>query len=322
MSAVMKVKLNYDNRIISLPYESVMDFLPDASKEELKLLVAVFACPEFDGKELSQKLDMTEKSFSKALKSLEKNGIISIDTEEDVNAPDSAEVSPEQPKKILKKTSNPNSYTPGELADIIETKPGCADLINSAQQILGRMFNTTDTSIIVNLFDSYNLSEEYILLLCSIAATRDRKTVREVEKLAIDYFDRNITTYEALENELKANEERKSLESFVRKLFGWNDRTLITKEKQIINNWATVYAYPRDLIKLAYEKTVSNISTPSLPYTDTILSNWYKEGLKTVEEVEKDIAKKTKKGQNSAKSSFDTSEYFAAAVKRSNFKKN
>ena len=76
----MKINLTYKNRIISLPYESVMEFLPDASKEELKLMVAVFANPEFDEKELQQKLDMTEKSFNKALKSLEKNGIISVST--------------------------------------------------------------------------------------------------------------------------------------------------------------------------------------------------------------------------------------------------
>ena len=59
----MKITPIYKNRLITLPAETVLQKLSTATKEELAVLIAVIAEPEFDVKEICQKLDIstTEK---------------------------------------------------------------------------------------------------------------------------------------------------------------------------------------------------------------------------------------------------------------------
>lgn len=51
----MKITPIYKNRLITLPAETVLQKLSTATKEELAVLIAVIAEPEFDVKEICQR---------------------------------------------------------------------------------------------------------------------------------------------------------------------------------------------------------------------------------------------------------------------------
>ncbi len=113
-----------------------------------------------------------------------------------------------------------------------------------------------------------------------------------------------------------------SEEQFIRKLFGLKNRALIAKEKNMVEKWVASMQYDRSVIEKAYEVTVSNTQKASMDYANAVLENWYKAGLKTLSDVEASIAEyqKTKeKGGESqpAGTSFDTEDFFAAALRRS-----
>ena len=69
---------------------------------------------------------------------------------------------------------------------------------------------------------------------------------------------------------------------------------------------------PMDVISMAYEIAVARTKEPSVPYTNAILERWHKEGLKNLEEIEKAEAQKAP-----TNGSFDTDDFFEAALKRS-----
>jgi len=75
----MKITPIYKNRLITLPAETVLQKLSTATKEELAVLIAVIAEPEFDVKEICQKLDMTENAFKRSLDSWIDAGALYID---------------------------------------------------------------------------------------------------------------------------------------------------------------------------------------------------------------------------------------------------
>ena len=77
----MKITPIYKNRLITLPAETVLQKLSTATKEELAVLIAVIAEPEFDVKEICQKLDMTENAFKRSLDSWIDAGALYIDDE-------------------------------------------------------------------------------------------------------------------------------------------------------------------------------------------------------------------------------------------------
>ena len=98
-------------------------------------------------------------------------------------------------------------------------------------------------------------------------------------------------------------------------------RALTEKEAQFIRNWSVKFGYGQDIITRAYEITVNNTKGASMDYANAVMENWYKSGLTTLEAVDESLAarkaeKKSADAKNSV-SSFDTDDFFEAALKRS-----
>ena len=159
----MKITPVYRNKILSLPAEIISEKLVAATKEELQVLLAVYTEQEFEPSILASKLEMTLNVFNRALEAWRDSGIILIDGEEYHQKNDSA-VNCEVQRKTVGVTAVAR-YTSGELASVVERLEGCTELIDSCQQILGKVFNSNETTIVVVLYDQLSLSPEYILRL-------------------------------------------------------------------------------------------------------------------------------------------------------------
>ena len=221
-------------------------------------------------------------------------------------------------KKLLTSPTLPH-YSSDDIATVMERTQGSSELLDSCQQTLGKVFNTTETAIIIGLVDYLSLTPDYILLLCSHAAHIDKKSVRYVERMALELFDRDIITYAALEEELSAIDQRASMEYFIRDLFAIGKRALIKKERDFIANWVDKYGYDRDMIRAAYEITIEKTKDPNMNYANAVIENWYAAGFKTVEEVEAAEAQRASNRQKDVPSgtSFATDSFFEAALQRS-----
>ncbi len=318
----MKITPIYKHHIISLPSESVLDNIATATRDELAVLIAVMAenGGEFELAEMCARLDMTENAFKRALERWSDamttdNEASSSEKKADITVKPIIEH--QKSKNISPHSSLPN-YSNDEISTLIETKREYFELVNSCQQILGKIFNAHDTSIVIGLIDHLALSSEYILLLCTHAVQVGKKSLRYIEQLAISLYDNDIITYSALEEELKHIEERASVETFVRKLFGIGRRTLIPKEKEFIKTWNDKYKFSREMICAAYEITVSKTGEPSIKYANAILENWFTSGLKTPADVEAAEAERAKKrdGDTKQASSFTTDGFYEAALLR------
>ena len=336
----MKITPLYKNRLVTLPYETVSEKLSTASKEELQVLIAVLAENEFNIGKMCEKLDITENSFRRALASWIDAGAIRF--VDDTNKENSIEKSSEAEKtrtrssaadekrkddsslraetrrRIMEYRNSMPQYTMVEMSDVIDSREGCRELIDSCQQLLGKMFNQSETAIFVGMLDHLGFTGEYILLLCTHAVQIDKRSVRYIERLALDMFDKNITSYSELESELRHIEEKASLESYVRKLLGMGRRALITKEKEIIGAWNDKYCVSRDMIKEAYDITVTKTKEANINYMNAILENWYAAGYKTVDDVRAaEAARAQKNGNVPQSSSFSTNDFYEAALRRS-----
>ena len=326
----MKITPIYKHRILCLPAEAVEARLTSATADELKVLLSVLADPEADLKERAARLDLTENAVLRAISAWCDAGAILV--EESPARPEEKTVSaappspqPEQlsmtgegakKRRTLTRSAMPQ-YSAQELSDTVESTDGCAELIDACQQMMGRIFNTSETAVIVGMLDYLKLPQDYILLLCSHASSMQKTSVRYLEKLAIDLHDRGVTTYEALEEELKRLENRAGMERYVRDLFGLGTRALIKKEKGFIDSWANTFRFSREMIAKAYEVTVNNTGNPSMDYANRVLENWFAAGYTTPEEV--DEAQAARNGQKPLPegTSFSTDEFFEAALLRS-----
>ncbi len=316
----MKIIPLYKHEILSLPAEAVSEKLSTATGDELRVLLAVMMEKEFTVSELAAKLDMTENALRRAISAWESAGALTLESSRD-NTMTAAEKKREIMKDSKKMLSSPTlpHYSSDEIASVMERTHGSSELLDSCQQTLGKMFNATETAIIIGLMDHLSLSPDYILLLCSHAAGLDKKSVRYVERMALDLFDRDIITYAALEEELSAIDRRLSMEHYIRDLFGIGKRSLIKKERDFIAAWVDKYGFDRDMIHAAYEVTVEKAKDPNLNYANAVLENWYAAGHKSVADVEAAEAQRAASRPKDVPSgtSFATDSFFEAALQRS-----
>ena len=230
----------------------------------------------------------------------------------------------ERKKTLLQRADELPSYTTTELNALLEKRESLRGLVDEAQQILGKMFNPSELNILIGMHDYLGMQEESIVLLLAHCRNIGKTNLRAIEKYAYKLVDREITAPEALEEEFRIAEALQSFEGEVRRLFGMGKRALTTRESKLMRAW-TEFGFGIDAVTKAYEMTVHATNEPSMPYTNSILERWHADGLHTLEEIEQaEAAKKEKTGnkkastqENTLGNSFDTDDFFEAALRRS-----
>ena len=112
----------------------------------------------------------------------------------------------------------------------------------------------------------------------------------------------------------------------LRRLLNVGNRMLTEGETAAFTKWRNEYGFRYEIIYYAYQITLENRREYSLPYMDAILSKWHAQNLNTMEAVkayEKGFKEDKQRKKSAApnaparEGSFETEDFFAAAVKRS-----
>ena len=223
-------------------------------------------------------------------------------------------------------------YTSVELANLLEAREETAVYLQECQNIWGKMFNTHETNIILALVDYLGLEWDYVLALLSYATKyyRERdnqgKSLAYVENMAFAFHKEGVVTPEALQIRFKEMEQMASMEYKLRQLFGLGERALTPTQKKHFSTWVYEYGFDMEIIRLAYNRAVDNTGSTKISllmnYINKTLAAWNSDHLRTPEQItEADAAYRAQKdGAKPSKEqpgSFDTDDFFAAAVRRS-----
>lgn len=323
----MKYKLHYGDGVINLP-EAVLPKLKNVDGDVLKVLVCVATGSNLSKEKIADLTGCDVLTVEKALSYWQGAELLSegtSDRKKSVEPP--KEEAPSEPTvktvdsaaAITPAPASLPRYTTEELVALLESRRELAALIDECTRVFGKVFNTHETSILLGIVDYLNVDGEYLLLLLAHCAKIGKKSVRYVEKTAFSLYDDGITTPTALQECLKKKEELEELEGKIRTLFGMSSRALTSKERKLIDTWLFTYRYGMDVITRAYEITVDAIGKPSIPYTNSILERWAAANLHTLAEIDAAEQARAAAGHTQAApgNSFDTDDFFDAALKRS-----
>ena len=211
------------------------------------------------------------------------------------------------------------AYTTEELAAVLERRRELTALIDECSRVFGKIFNTHEVSQLIGLADYLGLEDDYLLLVLAHCVKIGKKSLRYAVNTAIALYDDGITDAAALQECLKAREEKEAREGKLRSMFGIGSRALTTKEKKMFEAWLSVHHFTTEVIQMAYERTVNATGKPSIPYANSILERWAAAGLSSVEQINEAEAAYEKQGKSgpTAGNSFDTNDFFDAALQRS-----
>lgn len=329
----MKYQILYDGEEIRLPL-SVLSRLDDVDADTLKVLLLVAAGGSLTKEKMAKELGCDVDTVTDALGFWRGAGVLTTGSpsgkKKKVPTDPSSEATVQQTTPSPRIVDSATAVTPApatqlprynteELVTLLESRRELAALIDECSRVFGKVFNTHETGLLLGIVDYLNVDGEYLLLLLAHCAKMGKKSVRYAEQMAISLYDEGVTTLPALQECLKQKEEMAEVEGKIRTLFGMSSRALTTKERKLINTWLFTHRYGMDVITRAYEITVDAIGKSSIPYTNSILERWAAAGLHTLDEIEKAEAERTaaSAAPTTPGNSFDTDDFFDAALKRS-----
>lgn len=255
------------------------DCFREASKDELKILVAIIASEgeELSVDALSDELGISRARIKACITLFEESGVITR-CEDGLLAEVEYEF---EPTKKDKQNARDGSL---EVARSIREND-LYELNTEMENIFEKTLEAREIERITSLYTKKGLSPEYILTLT--AFLKDNRQVltvecivREANKLVANGTD----TLEELEIYIKAKNEEIAGEMEMRRLFGIYGRTLTKTEREHFKRWMHEYGYSVNIIGEAYDVTVAAINKMSLSYINSILTEWHAQGCKTLEE--------------------------------------
>lgn len=210
--------------------------------------------------------------------------------------------------------------TPGEINDLLQRDERFPALIAELEGRFGKVLSPTERESVAYLYRYLELSADYILMAAARCKQQGKTNFRYLEKMISGWVDEGVDTFEKAEVYLKKLAERQNAEEEIRHLFGLPDRALSTKEKGCIARWSEVYHTPRELLQLAFDRTVDQTGKVSFAYIDKILASWNQKGIHTAEEADRERgAAKTAAAKAAAgEHSFDIEEAFRIMDQNSN----
>ena len=217
---------------------------------------------------------------------------------------------------VIETSSDLKEYSSSELAGIMERRVVSAQFVDEAQRVLGKIFRTYDTGILVGMVDRLGFEEEAVLVILNYIASKGKKTLRYAETVAIALYDEGITETPAVIERIERMEKAGEVVSKIKIMFGIGDRALTSTEKKMFTSWTEKLDFDAEVIKMAYDITVDNTQKPLPRYTNGILERWYSEGLRTADDVRRFIDKQSESKSQAAKS-YDADDFFEAALQRS-----
>jgi DnaD/phage-associated family protein len=160
--------------------------------------------------------------------------------------------------------------------------PNITELFFIIETYLKHPLASTDTNIVLYWYDQLEFSSELIIYLVEYCISKGHSSMRYMDKVALGWHESGIRTVE----QAKENAAIHSQAYYgVMKALGITGRNLVDSEVAFVNKWSKEYAFDLPLIREACSRTISAIHQPSFEYTDSILTNWYKNQVHTPEDI-------------------------------------
>ncbi len=289
-------------------------FMPEANGEFVKVYIYLVrmlsnAPISFSLEKMADNLLCTERDVIRALKYWVKQELISLDydaektlcgitilaingtpassfsytKETEPVSSESIEIreAPQYPADASQPKPEPSALTPDRIQELKQNED-IVQLLYIAEQYLGKTLTSTEMQKILFFYDGLSLSADLIEYLIEYCVSRNHKSIRYIETVALAWAEAGITTVQMA----KEANSRYSKEYFtILKALGISSRNPIDSEIVLMDKWLKDFGFTMDLIQEACSRTVLQTGQPSFQYADKILTGWMKKKVKTLDDI-------------------------------------
>jgi DnaD/phage-associated family protein len=269
-------KIGY-NPVTTVSDDFIENYMVAANGDYVKIYLYLLYCVKSDKmlsvSSLADLFQCTENDIKRALKYWESKSLLSIEEffEE--------EVAPVVPVSVPEK----QSYSAGEMKQL-KNQEEIRLLLVACEAYLQKQLTRTDIETLLYFYEQLHFSTDLIEYLVQYSVSKDKKSFRYMEAVAIEWHKKGIKTIE----EAKLDSKPYAQECYqVLKALGINNHDPLPLEVDFVNRWMKEYGFTIDIILEACNRTIMQIHKPSFEYTDGILKSWKNAGVHHLTDVDK-----------------------------------
>lgn len=301
------------NTVISNAF--IEHFMLDANGSYVKVYLYLSKCIQSGAIDISipflaDKTDSTERDIIRALQHWEKKGLIKITLDNVTEQVSSIQMlNPDDVYQAAKSAS----YIDDTAEDIASTsqipfssKEKKSDSVNSVsvsaeqrkelaanqdfqfalqaiQSFLERPFKSNEIELISYLYGTLHFSSELLIHLYDYCISLGKSNSNYIQAVALSWHEQGV---KSPEDAKKVTTDYNTAYTAISKAFGLG-RPLAIIEKQFVERWQKEWMIDLSVIIEACNRTMLKIQKADFKYTEGILDNWHKSGIKTLLDVEK-----------------------------------
>ena len=280
------------------------EYMKDANDAQLKVYLYLIRMMNANLptsiSDLADKFNHTEKDVLRALKYWEKNGLLSLEYDEeknlsgihllDLNRPKEKAAADKPLAPVVTLVAKPAAaetdpyakpaYSLDQLK-AFKSNEETSQLLFVVEQYIGKTLTPAEIRTILFISDRLGFSVDLIDYLVQYCLERGKKDFRYIEKVAVSWAQQNITTPEQAEKQAYKYER---IVYDIMKALG-KSSTPTAKEADFVHHWTKTLGYESDVIFAACERTVLNTDKHRFEYADGILNSWFRAGVRHFNDI-------------------------------------
>lgn len=282
------------------PIENIFlnDFMPMANGTYVKVYLLGYkyahdrdASLELTNQTIARHLDVPLEDVLRAWDFWENKGIVEKSGEDDVNYQikflslkqlyirNNLMAKPVQVKKEEKKS------WADDLVGALKN-PMINTMFNRIDDIMRRQTQAIEKKKILDWFYDYNMDPDVIEKAFQYGVeAKGKKQLNYIEGIVRNWYDMGLTTMDSVEEYLAREDQRFHRYHKVMKAVGLSNKGFNEGDNKLISKWFDEYGYSMEMVLKGCEAS-SKVQYPTINYIDGVISDWYKKGFRTVEDVE------------------------------------
>ncbi len=297
--------------MFSLPTEIADKGLKFASGEQLKVIICIFRNPEITVEEITRITNLSLGTVNECVEYWVANGILKDSEPQKIVKTESQVQKAEAVKMPLPEITFTNP-TQKEIEAIRKGRSSMSRLFLEAQEILGRTLGYSMQCTIYSVVNRYGIKPDVANCLLHFAKSIDNTSQNDILKIAKYWAENGITNMQAADDYIQETE--KALTVFRELATRTNNDTSAPTfaVMEVFCEWIR-WGYGIDEIEKAFnimkaEKQTGRLIWNNISHMNGTIKNWRKQGMTTLEEIEKGTKKfqtKSQKTKTDKETSFD-----------------
>ncbi|MDS0527976.1 DnaD domain protein [Clostridium sp. SHJSY1] len=162
---------------------------------------------------------------------------------------------------------------------------GTTDMLRDIEKILCRTLSTKEMEIYLGWQNDFSFTSELILILIEYCASKGKSDYRYIEKVALAWHDLGIKSVEEAQSYIKQAEDKWIKIKKILTYLGLRNTEVMKPQEELLDKWISIYKFDLAVIQKACDICFQRLNRADFKYIDGILSKWFNDNIKTIEDV-------------------------------------